>query len=350
MNDDDQGPDAPGDGRSAPLDRQGRRTLLQDLETIRSLLDDHEHAASRVDPAPGDRHPGDRRPGDRRPGDQRKAPADPVITDLAARIPVLSEVVHPSRAREEDTGASGDGADGFGAAGFSATGVGAAGFVAQPPQDPGSTARPATRRSTPEAESASEPAGGTAGGSRDTSPGTPPGKSPDETPDATPGARRTRSPSTPQSELFDPRAFADRLLNEDWRRERDAILDAARFSARSLDRTEGGYRAPTDNQDATDNAAGADALLDAADTADAAASADGDEALRERLIAALAPRVDALLEKSLADLRAALAETLREELRLLLDAPSHTHPSSEPSDAAARASAYSAHRDPDETD
>lgn len=280
MTRDDQDPDA----RNRPLDPQGRRALLQDLESIRTLLDDLERNAASIDlappasPATGDL-PELRLPlRDERPGSAAGAAAD---------IPVLREVVRPAPVRA----------------------------------DHGSAPAPREHDRSPAAAS------GTAH----------PGEA-DGPPHAAAAAARTET----QGELFDPRAFADRLLNDDWRRERDAILDAARRSARAFDapgpdehaaqRERGIGAGPEQDLEAAD--AHAHARTEAETQAKNQAQA---EALREGLAAALAPRVDALLDESLTALRAALAETLRTELQRLM---------SDLADPAADA----ADRAPDETD
>lgn len=100
-----------------------------------------------------------------------------------------------------------------------------------------------------------------------------------------------RSPpdeSTGEADPFDPRAFADRLFTDDWRRQRDAILADARRGARAL-------------------------------SADPDAALRDDAALRQQLLEALAPRVEEVLTHTIEDLRTALHWVVREELERMID-------------------------------
>lgn len=87
---------------------------------------------------------------------------------------------------------------------------------------------------------------------------------------------------------FDPRAFADRLFTDEWRRQRDAILDDARRGARAL-------------------------------SADRDAALRDDAALRQQLLESLAPRVEEVLDHGMEDLRRALHRALRTELERMID-------------------------------
>lgn len=87
---------------------------------------------------------------------------------------------------------------------------------------------------------------------------------------------------------FDPRAFADRLFTDDWRRQRDAILADARRGARAL-------------------------------RIDPDAAIRDDAALRQRLLEALAPRVEEVLDDAIEDLRTALHWVVRDELERMID-------------------------------
>jgi hypothetical protein len=93
---------------------------------------------------------------------------------------------------------------------------------------------------------------------------------------------------TGETDPFDPRAFADRLFTEDWRRQRDAILADARRGARAL-------------------------------SIDPRAALRDDEALRQRLLEALAPRVEEVLTHTIEDLRTALHWVVRAELERMID-------------------------------
>ncbi|HSG91918.1 MAG TPA: hypothetical protein VLA56_22075 [Pseudomonadales bacterium] len=101
--------------------------------------------------------------------------------------------------------------------------------------------------------------------------------------DATGSAGRSET----QGDLFDPRAFADRLLNDEWRAQRDAILEDARAGARALP---GSARPGSERFDAE---------------------------LHARLLASLGARVEELMDDALHDLRTVLHRTLREELEHL---------------------------------
>jgi|AntRauTorcE11898_2_1112593.scaffolds.fasta_scaffold51594_2 hypothetical protein len=98
----------------------------------------------------------------------------------------------------------------------------------------------------------------------------------------------TQPESTEEPDLFDPRAFADRLFTDDWRRQRDAILADARRGARAL-------------------------------SADPDADLRDDAALRKQLLDALAPRVEEVLHHSIEDLRTALHWVVRAELERMID-------------------------------
>lgn len=201
------------DARMRALRPEGRRNLLDELESIRGLLDDaRSDAGERREPAP----------------------------DLD-RIPVLDEIVKPAR------------------------------------------------------PSAAGAPGRTEGADAATSAGT-----------------------ESQGDLFDPRAFADRLLNDDWRRERDAIVAAARLGARALGRP-----------------------------ADAPPDRTLEPELQARLQAALEDRVGTVLQGALEDLRDVLRHTVRRELERLLDDCFGDVPASTP--AAGRPGDDQHHRQ-DETD
>ncbi|MDZ7824780.1 MAG: hypothetical protein U5R48_00500 [Gammaproteobacteria bacterium] len=103
-----------------------------------------------------------------------------------------------------------------------------------------------------------------------------------------PPERSARPESTGAADPFDPRAFADRLFTDDWRRQRDAILADARRGARAL-------------------------------SADPDASLRDDAALRQQLLEALAPRVEEVLDHGIEDLRTALHWVVRAELESIID-------------------------------
>jgi vacuolar-type H+-ATPase subunit E/Vma4 len=100
------------------------------------------------------------------------------------------------------------------------------------------------------------------------------------------------APGEDQGDLFDPRAFADRLLDESWREEREAILADARRGAAALRASPG---APTD------------------------------EALKARLAEALGERVEQLLGEALDELQATLGRVVRREVRRVLDEAFEAH-------------------------
>lgn len=104
---------------------------------------------------------------------------------------------------------------------------------------------------------------------------------------------------------FDPRAFADRLFGDDWRRQRDAILAEARRGARAL-------------------------------SADPDTPLRDDATLRQQLLDALAPRAQEVLDQGIEDLRTALHRVVHEELERMID--------------TALGSADRAESDPDRTD
>ena len=120
--------------------------------------------------------------------------------------------------------------------------------------------------------------------------------------DAIPVLREVVGPSAPapappaaeergeaQGDLFDPRAFADRLLDPDWEAERERILDDAR--------------------------AGLDAFSLGLDEI---SRREREDRLRAAVEARLAPRMEQVLGEALDELRTALLRVVRRELDALL--------------------------------
>jgi hypothetical protein len=103
-------------------------------------------------------------------------------------------------------------------------------------------------------------------------------------------ARRTRADADEeQGDLFDPRAFADRLLDEDWAAERERILDDAR--------------------------AGVDAFSLGLDEH---SRREREARLRETVRARLAPRMEQILGEAVDALHRDLLKLLRRELDALV--------------------------------
>ncbi|MCC5886489.1 MAG: hypothetical protein JJT88_08645 [Gammaproteobacteria bacterium] len=125
---------------------------------------------------------------------------------------------------------------------------------------------------------------------------------PGPTPEAEPAPRQEV-----QTDLFDARIFADRLLDESWQQQSNAILASARRTADALT----AKLAPQ-------------------------ASATARERLRSRLANELPPLLEQLVSEALDELQDRLLGALRHELARLTEAaltepPEHKAPNDEPS-------------------
>lgn len=116
---------------------------------------------------------------------------------------------------------------------------------------------------------------------RDPEPGAHPGA------DARNADTDTDEDGLPQADLFDPRAFADRLLDETWQAEREAILAEARRGISALHAAPG---VPDDAQ------------------------------LRARFAEAIGERVELVLGEAMDHLQVTLARVMHKELERMLDA------------------------------
>ena len=110
-----------------------------------------------------------------------------------------------------------------------------------------------------------------------------------------------------QTDLFDARTFADRLLDESWQQQSDAILASARRTADAL-------TARLEPQ----------------------ASANARDRLRRRIASELPPLLESLVAEALDELQERLLDVLRNELTRLTEAtlterPQHTSPDDESS-------------------